>query len=412
MEVFIARQPIFNEKEQIVSYELLYRNRDMNAFPSEGVEADAATIDVIINSFLAIGIDKITNGAPAFINFTEKLLFSPLIDYISPKEVVIEVLEDVNLTPKLVRRVQELKEKGFKIALDDFILQDKVTVYDELFNYVDYIKVDFLSTPIVKRMEIENKVKSKFPHIQLLAEKVETRNQYEVAIHSGYVLFQGYFFEKPQIMRAIDIPANIINYFQIISILKDEEPDINILAENIEREISISYKLLQLINSSKNRRKSKVRSIKQAIILLGLSELRKLVYLLAMRELNNYEKTDVFNELVAASLFRAKACEKVAKLNYKKNFSEYFLIGLLSLIDALLKRPMYVILRKMPLSEEIVQTINGVETEMTPYLQFSEALYKLDWDKLTELSLQLGLNQEMVFQIYDEAEQWSREVIS
>ncbi|MEC1180674.1 HDOD domain-containing protein [Metasolibacillus meyeri] len=412
MEVFIARQPIFNEKEQIVSYELLYRNRDMNAFPSEGVEADAATIDVIINSFLAIGIDKITNGAPAFINFTEKLLFSPLIDYISPKEVVIEVLEDVNITPKLVRRVQELKEKGFKIALDDFILQDKVTVYDELFNYVDYIKVDFLSTPIVKRMEIENKVKSKFPHIQLLAEKVETRNQYEVAIHSGYVLFQGYFFEKPQIMRAIDIPANIINYFQIISILKDEEPDINILAENIEREISISYKLLQLINSSKNRRKSKVRSIKQAIILLGLSELRKLVYLLAMRELNNYEKTDVFNELVAASLFRAKACEKVAKLNYKKNFSEYFLIGLLSLIDALLKRPMYVILRKMPLSEEIVQTINGVETEMTPYLQFSEALYKLDWDKLTELSLQLGLDQEMVFQIYDEAEQWAREVIS
>ncbi|WP_042476590.1 EAL and HDOD domain-containing protein [Bacillus ndiopicus] len=412
MEVFIGKQPIFNEKEQVVSYELLYRSKNMNAFPLEGTDADAATIDVIINSFLTIGIDKVTEGAPAFINFTEKLLFSPLVDYISPKEVVIEILEDVNITQSLVKRVKELKEKGFKIALDDFILKDGVTVYDELFNYIDYIKVDFLITPLLNRMEIENKVKSKFPHIKLLAEKVETREQYDVAIHSGYVLFQGYFFEKPQIMKAIDIPANIINYFQIISILKDEEPDINILAANIEREISVSYKLLQLINSSKNRRKSKVRSIKQAIVLLGLSELRKLVYLLAMRELKNFEKTDAFNELVAASLFRAKACEKIAKLNYKKNFSEYFLIGLLSLIDALLKRPMYLILRKMPLSEEILQTINGVETEMTPYLQFSEALYKLDWDKLIELSPQLGLKQETVFQIYDEAEQWAREVIS
>ncbi|KYG90671.1 HDOD domain-containing protein [Metasolibacillus sp. FSL H7-0170] len=412
MEVFIGRQPIFNEKEQIVSYELLYRSKNINAFPLDGIDADAATIDVIINSFLTIGIDKVTDGALAFINFTEKLLFSPLIDYINPKEVVIEILEDVIITPKLIQRVKELKGKGFKIALDDFILKDGVTVYNELFNYVDYIKVDFLITPLTKRMEIEYKVKSKFPHIKLLAEKVETREQYEIAMHSGYVLFQGYFFEKPQIMKAIDIPANIINYFQIISILKDEEPDINILATNIEREISISYKLLQLINSSKNRPKSKVRSIKQAIVLLGITELRKLVYLLAMRELNNYEKTDAFNELVAASLFRAKACEKVAKLNYKKNFSEYFLIGLLSLIDALLKRPMYLILRKMPLSEEIVETINGVETEMTPYLQFSEALYKLDWDRLDELSLQLGLNQDVVFQIYDEAEQWAREVIS
>ncbi|MCT6924629.1 HDOD domain-containing protein [Metasolibacillus sp.] len=412
MEVFIGRQPIFDEKEQIVSYELLYRSKNMNAFPLEGVGADAATIDVIINSFLAIGIDKATGGAPAFINFTEKLLFSPLVDYVNPQEVVIEILEDVSITQGLIERVKELKKKGFKLALDDFVLNDEVTVYDELFHYIDYIKVDFLITPLLKRMEIENKVKSKFPHIQLLAEKVETREQYEVAIHSGYVLFQGYFFEKPQIMRAIDIPANIINYFQIISILKDEEPDINILAENIEREISISYKLLQLINSSKNRKKSKIRSIKQAIVLLGLTELRKLVYLLAMRELNTHEQTDTFNELVVASLFRAKACEKVAKLNYKKNFSEYFLIGLLSLIDALLKRPMHLILRKMPLSEEIVQTINGVETEMTPYLQFSEALYKLDWDKLTELSQQLGLNQEKVFQIYDETEQWAREVIS
>lgn len=411
MEVFIGRQPIFNSQEQIVSYELLYRTKNSNAFLAEEMEADAATIDVIINSFLTIGIDKVTEGNLAFINFTEKLLFSPLVDYISPHEVVIEVLEDVPITPKLIARIKELKNKGFQIALDDFIMQEEVNMYDELFEYIDYIKIDFLLSSLKERMAVEHKVKTKFPHIKLLAEKVETRQAYEVAKHSGYVQFQGYFFEKPQVLTAIDIPANIINYFQIISILKDEEPDINILVESIEREISISYKLLQLINSSKQRRSSKVRSIKQAIILLGLMELRKLVYLLAMRELNNHERTDTFNELVTASLFRAKVCEKVAKRNYKSNFSEYFLIGLLSLMDGLLNRPMHLILSKMPLSEEIIQTVNGVDTEMTPYLQFSEALYKLDWPKIEELAEELNLSDDLIFNIYDEAEAWSREVI-
>ncbi|MEO4054541.1 HDOD domain-containing protein [Solibacillus sp. CAU 1738] len=393
--------------EQIVAYELLYRNKNVNNFPL--VDSDAATVDVIVNSFLSIGIDEVTNGRPCFVNFTSNLLYSSLLDYLDPTKIVIEILEDVPLTNELVTRVRDLKKRGFKIALDDFVLDEKVEVYDDLFVYIDYIKVDFLLSTLLERTEIESKVKSQFPHIKLLAEKVETRNQFEVAKHAGYTLFQGYFFEQPQIIQSTDIPANTLQYFQIISLLKDEEPNINDLAGNIEREISLTYKLLQLINQSNKRARSKVRSIKQAILLFGLTELRKLIYLLAMREVNNQVESDTFNELMRASLFRAKACERVAKINYKENFSEYFLIGLFSLIDTILKRPMHTILQQLPFSEEIIQTISGAQTEMAPYLQFGTALYKLDWNKLDELMEQLDLAHETVVQIYFEVDEWVKE---
>ncbi|MGE7915272.1 EAL and HDOD domain-containing protein [Lysinibacillus xylanilyticus] len=405
MEVFIGRQPIFNLHEQIVAYELLYRSKNVNTFPK--VDPDAATIDVLVNSFLSIGIEEVTKGKPSFVNFTENLLMSQINESLNPSQVVIEILEDVPLTPQLVERVIELKSYGFTIALDDFILNDEVQVYDELFAYIDYIKVDFLLSPLLERMEIENKVKENFPHIKLLAEKVETRNQFEVAKHSGYELFQGYFFEQPEIITATDIPANTIQYLYIITLLKEEEPNIQLLAENIERDISLTYKLLQMVNNSEKRSKSKVRSIKQAIVLLGVSNLRKWIYLLAMREIDMNADNDIFKEVMRTSLFRAKVCEKLAKLSYKKNFSEYFLIGMFSLIDTLLQRPMNVILQQLPFSEAISETILGNPTEMTPYLEFSIALDKLDWSSLEVLAPQLNFDLTNIDLLYQEAMEWA-----
>lgn len=405
MEVFIGRQPIFNLHEQVVAYELLYRSKNVNTFPM--VDSDAATVDVLVNSFLSIGIEEVTNGKPCFVNFTENLLMSSINEYLNPSQVVIEILEDVPLTPKLVERVIELKSYGFKIALDDFILDEHVQIYDELFVHIDFIKVDFLLSPLLERMEIENKVKEKFPHIKLLAEKVETRNQFEVAKHSGYELFQGYFFEQPQIIKATDIPVNTIQYFYIISLLKEEEPNIQLLSENIERDISLTYKLLQMVNNSSRRSKSKVRSIKQAILILGIADLRKWIYLLAMREIDVNTDSDLFKEVMRTSLFRAKACEKLAKLSRRQNFSEYFFVGMFSLIDTLLQRPLHIILQQLPFSEDIKATILGFQTEMTPYLEFSIALGKLDWDSLEELAPNINIDLTSIDLLYHEAFEWA-----
>ncbi len=228
-----------------------------------------------------------------------------------------------------------------------------------------------------------------------------------MAKSSGYVLFQGYFFEQPQIIKATDIPANTIQYIHIISLLKEEEPNIQLLAENIERDISLTYKLLQMINNSSKRSKSKVRSIKQAIVLLGISNLRKWIYLLAMREIDIDADSDLFKEVMCMSLFRAKVCEKLAKLSYKKNFSEYFLVGMFSLIDTLLQRPMSSILYQLPFSEDITNTILGHETEMTPFLEFSIALGKLDWERLEELGAQLNIPLNDMDLLYYEAMEWA-----
>lgn len=404
MEVFVARQPILNRHEQIVGYELLYRNTRENSFPK--VDADTATIDVLVNSFLSIGIEEVAQGRPAFVNFTGNLLHSTIFDYLDPSKIIIEILEDVEITPMLIKKVADLKNRGYKIALDDFVLNDSYKKHEEIFASIDYIKIDFLATSLLERMEIENNVKQKYPHIRLLAEKVETRNQYEVAKHSGYVLFQGYFFEQPQILSTTDIPPNVIQYLQILSLLKEDEPNINLLSQNIERDISLTYKLLQLINHSNKRTKSKVRSIKQAVLLLGLAELRKWMYLLAMREARLDMEKDTMKEIMLSSLFRAKVCEKLARYNFEENYSEYFLVGLFSSIDSILERPLESILQQLPFSEEIALTISDYETPMTPYLKLSIALNKADFAQVERYANDLGIPPSIVLQYNNEANKW------
>lgn len=409
VEVFIGRQPILNRYEEIVAYELLYRSNNVNKF--QEMDSDKATIDVLINSFLTMGIKQVANGRPTFINFTENLIMKAELDFLDPTKVVIELLEDIPITPMLIERLSELKQKGFKFALDDFVMDEAVIIYDELFEQVDYIKIDFLLSNEQQRNEVEMKVKSKFPHIKLLAEKVETRADFEQAKQAGYALFQGYFFEQPQIIKANDIPANLLQYFQIISLLREDEASIDLIAENIEREISLTYRLLKLINNSPKRTKSKIRSIKQAILLLGLDDLRKWIYLLAMRESERQQNGDVFNELMYASLFRAKLCEKCARLNQKDNYAEYFLVGLFSLIDSLLKSPMNTVLVQLPLSENILETISGATTEMTPFLEFSIAVQKLNWEQIVPLSEKLNIPIEQVLTMYEDVRGWVDETI-
>lgn len=249
MEVLVGRQPIFNTHEEVVAYELLYRRNESNQF--EQVDSDNATIQVLKNSVFTIGMNELTNGLPGFINFTENLLMTNnIIDLIDPSTFVIEILEDVPITDQLIMRIVELRKRGFTIALDDFVLRQNIEYYNTLFANVDIIKVDFLSTPKSGRAIIEERVKNFFPHIQLLAEKVENRTQFEEAKAANYSLFQGYFFEQPQIIKSVDIPMNMLQYFEVMSLLKEENSNVQEIAEKIEQNISITYKLLQLINNS------------------------------------------------------------------------------------------------------------------------------------------------------------------
>lgn len=299
--MFVGRQPIFNANKQIIAYELLYRNKNLTAFPM--INEDVATIKVLINSFLHIGAEKITQGKPVFINFTENLLESSIDQLLKSSQVVIEILENVQITPKLIQRVRELKEKGFKVALDDFVLDKQVESYNELFQYIDYIKIDFLATTLEERKKIERKVQEKFPHIQLLAEKVEEYDQFKTAKASNYQLFQGYFFEKPQIVKGNSIPPNTIPYLNILLLLSEENPNVQLIAQNIEKDLSLAYKLLQMINNATGHVKVRIYSIRQAIMMIGIPNLRKWIYFVAMGERQIDDEEDFLRKLCVPLYF-------------------------------------------------------------------------------------------------------------
>ncbi|MCU1805987.1 EAL and HDOD domain-containing protein [Cytobacillus firmus] len=407
MEVFVARQPIFNSKEEVFAYELLYRNNQVNAFPD--IDEDQATAEVIINSFLNIGIDQLSEGKPCFINFTEKLLKLRVPAYFRPREIVVEILETVKPSAELVRICKDLKELGYQIALDDYVFNETNPFARQLLKYADIIKVDFLNTPKEMREKIELLVSQL--RIKTVAEKVETREEYEEAKSKGYDYFQGYFFEKPVIMSTHDVPAYFQSYYEMIQNLSKEEPSLDRIAELIERDISLSYKLLRLINSPAYRPKQKINSIRQAIVLLGLIELEKWIYVLAVRE-NIVHHSQMAEETIRLSMRRAKMCEEIGRLQIGKSVSSsYFMTGMFSLMDSLLNIPMKQILDELPLQDDICEALRGENNHLKVILDLAVAVEKAQWSRISEMCEKLNVDEKTIFKIYSEALAWSSQLL-
>lgn len=408
MEVFVARQPIFNANEEVFGYELLYRrNMETNAFPD--VDGDQATTELIINSFLNIGIDKLANGKPCFINFTEKLLKLRLPAYFRPREIVVEILESVEPSAEIVEICRELKDLGYQIALDDFVFNENNTYSYELMKYADFVKVDFLLSSMEMREKIE--LISKTLNLKLVAEKVETREEFEEAKKRGYHYFQGYFFAKPSILSTRDVPAYFHSYYEMIQNFATTEPSIDRITELIERDISLSYKLLKLINSPAFRPRQKINSIRQAVMMLGLIELEKWIYVLAVRE-STIERRNISQETIQISLTRAKMCEEIAKMFGKKPPSpSYFMTGMFSIMDSILSMPMKMILNELPLEEDICDALNGNKNNLKDVLDLVLAVETAQWTVISEKCKDLSIDEKDLFKLYAEALNWSNELV-
>ena len=407
MEVFVARQPIFTRKKDIFAYELLYRNSQNNSFPD--INGDMATTDVLINSYLNIGMKDLSNGKPCFINFTEKLLQSGVPTFFQPNEIVVEILETVEIGPELLNICKELKSKGYQIALDDFILNSNNKYFFSLIKYIDIIKVDFRNTTEEMRRLIES-VSLKY-NIKLLAEKIETVEEFELAAGKGYVYFQGYFFSKPAIVTSRDVPEYIQNYFPIIQLLSDDDPDLNEITWLIEQDLSLSYKLLKLVNSPAFRTINKINSIKQAVVRIGLKELKKWLYLLSIRG-NVSENSDWTREILNKSLTRAKMCESMAKRKFKqKESSSYFLTGMFSLMDTLLGMDMDHILKLMPLAANICEALKGKSNQLKELLNLCVSIETGDWQDFDYWCGRLKIEDSFALSLYNEAFKWSKSIM-
>lgn len=370
MDIFLARQPIFDDQQQVFGYELLYRSGVRNYY--DGVNGDHATSTVLDNSFFSIGLDTITGGKRAFVNFTDNLLLNEIPTIFPSDQIAIEILETVEPSREIVERCRHLKEQGYLLALDDFVYRPEMAPLMEI---ADIIKIDVQNSEVTL-----DELKAELPgtdSVAFLAERIETYDEFRKARESGYRYFQGFFFARPDIISGRKLPAHKLNYLRILQELSSSDLDFDALERIFKQDVSLSYKLLRYINSAYFGLPRKIRSIRHALSLIGLNEARKWLSLIALSSLGK-EKSE---ELVRFVLARANMCELVAPLfDLAEQADELFLLGLFSLLDAFLDKSMPEALADLCLSAEIEAALLGEESPYQVILKAIQAYERGRWD--------------------------------
>ncbi|ERI92124.1 HDOD domain protein [Clostridiales bacterium oral taxon 876 str. F0540] len=402
MEVFVARQPILNTNKSVAYYELLFRANKENYYSE--VDGDKATLDVITNSFTLIGMKNLTNGKRAFINFTESLLLNETALLLPKDKVVIEILETVTPTDKIIECCKKLKARGYQIALDDFVFRPG---YEALIELADYIKVDFLITKGEERKNIIKKISNK--NIKFLAEKVETIEDFNEAVNLGYTYFQGYFFSKPTILSAKEMPTSNLYSFELLKFLKEDTFRVDDIENVIKKNVALSYKLLKYINSASLGLRAEVKSIKQALILMGKKELMKWIALVTIRDFTDNSSEAVMD----ISIVRAKFGEAIAeKINFKSRASEIFIMEMFSNIDVLLNQPMEQALVDLPLADDIKAALLG-EENIFKFINDLIFYYENgDLRMLSECSRRLNISEKDISELYTQSLEWATNIMN
>ena len=397
MDIFVARQPIFDRRRKVVAYELLFRSGMQNFFDYH--DADVAASRVIDGSLLGFGLDKLTAGKRAFINFTRSVLINQLYALLPPRYAVVELLETVEPDDEVVEACQQLKDQGYTLALDDFVFDPK---FRPLIALADVIKVDFLLSDSNQRRELAGHLRGE--DVELLAEKVETHEDFTEAMELGYKYFQGYFFCKPEIVRRREIPGFKLNYLRFIQEVNRLDMDFDRLEVIIKQELSLSVKLLRYLNSAWFGWRHEVDSIRHAVRLLGERQIKKWASLVAMTGMGE----DKPAELVVTSLVRARFCESLGGLvGLKHRELELFLMGLLSLMDALMDRPLEEAFEGMSVSADVRAALLGGRSPLRPVYDIVEAYERGEWERLTAVVTELGVTESVIAQLYADSVEWA-----
>ncbi len=393
----MARQPIFTGEEKVFGYELLFRDGVEDYF--RAADADVASRSTL-NTSMLIGLDILCDGQRAFLNCTRELLLKDYITLLPAPQTVVEVLETVPPDDLVVAACQRLRQAGYLIALDDFVLDDPRASLTEL---ADIIKVDLKLTTFPQAAEIVKRLGPR--RCRMLAEKVETRAEFAAARKAGFVYFQGYFFRRPETLATHEIPENRINYLRIWQAICRPQLDVREIEDLIKREASLCYRLLRYLNSPVFGLGNEIRSVRHALALLGEREVRRWVRLVATLSAGQ----DKSSELVTSALIRARFCELLSlKTHYTG--SDLFLMGLMSLMDAILEFPMAKLLDHVALDQDSKSALLGKASSLRPFYRLMLAQESGEWKEAAELAHQLNLTESEVAESYWEAVQWARQV--
>ena len=373
-EAFIGRQAILDQQQKVYAYEILFRSGLKNAFDPT-LDGNVATQSVMVGAMLEFGLKKLVSDKKAFINFTEQNLLNRAPKLLPPENVVVEILENVQPTPEIVEAVRELKAEGYKIALDDFVL---LPGYEPLIEMADIIKVDFrITTDPEERQKLREILPS---HVRLLAEKIETEEEFHQAMAFGYVLFQGYFFCKPAILHQKKLTSNALSRMRLLKEINRQNVDFASMTNIISSDTNLVHKLLTYINSAGIGLLNHVSNLKQATVLLGASGVKRWVTLISLQTFSE----DKPPELFTLSLLRAKFCELIAGELKRPGLTQDagFLIGMFSLLDVLLMLPMEEVLKEVALADDLNAALLGEDNDLRRILDLVIAYEKGDWDKV------------------------------
>jgi EAL and modified HD-GYP domain-containing signal transduction protein len=395
----VARQPILDTEKNLFAYELLLRNSLDNFFP-KNINDDEATAKIIDGLEYNLGIESLTQGSLAFINFTHDSLINGYPLLLDKEKVVVEILETALPTKKLLAACIDLKEKGYTIALDDY---EHGSSWKHFFPYVDIIKLDYSLTSEQQFQEIIAALKP-FPEIKLLAEKIETYSEFQHAISIGCEYFQGYFFSRPEVIRTVAFNPSQVAVVNLMSEISKDDLDIKKITSIFEDEVNLAFKLLRYVQSPIFKRNVSIESIRQAILVLGFEELRRFICLLFTAQFSIGKP----KELTAMALARGRFCELMVKeVMPNQSVSSAFLIGLLSLIDAMVDGDIQELMDKLPLHQEIKDAIVNRQGESAKFLKLCELFEKADWPSIEIFCKQIGVEPERSSLLFREALDWA-----
>ncbi len=368
---YLGRQPIFDLEQRVIGYELLYRSSDVQT-TSAGTDGDTATSQVLLNSFWEMGLKKIVGEQLAFVNLTRKFITEEGLIPPASKQLVLEILEDIEIDDEVLSAVARLKAEGYVIALDDFIYHPKL---QPLVRMADIIKIDILA---LSHQKIDEHLFAlrKFP-LKLLAEKVETPEEFDWCKSRGFDYYQGYFLCKPRLISGRRMPSSRINLLRIMARLQDPELDLRQLEDIISQDVRMGYRLLRYINSAAYITNNKIDSIHHAITCLGEKEIRKWASLLLLTGID-----DKPEELVTTSLIRAKMCELLAANDSQLSPATAMLVGMLSTLDAMLDQPLTDLLEDIPLHEDVRQALLDGHGPYAALLEKTLAYEKGAWENI------------------------------
>jgi len=394
---FVARQPILDRSQNVFGYELLFRNGVEDYFNADPELAARSTLD----SSLLYGINTLCDKRRAFVNCTCEVLFKDLITLLPPNQTVAEILETVEPEDRVIAACKRLKAAGYLIALDDFAPNDPRI---PLVEFADIIKVDIRATRPEERAGMMRRFGS--PTRKMLAEKLETPHEYRQARDMGFVYFQGYFFCRPEVVIGREVPASRLHYIRLLEMVSRREMDMRELEKMLKQEASICYRLLRYLNSPLFGFALEIKSIRHAIAVLGEREMRRWIRLVVT--VGAAEQR--CSELVLMGLARARFCELLS--DRLQSNTDLFLMGLLSIMDAILEVSMDVLLEQLPVERETKTALLGQNSSLRPLYQLMLAQESGEWSQSSALAKQLKLPDEEVASTWWQALQWAQDATS